>query len=138
MGNIKIQLKAPFIVALAFILLFPNFGRAAGITKYMKNLRGETVALPPSVPEKEGLVLVSFLTLANGSDEIGAMAIYDNPKTATEADYIELYDQTGGLLSVTWLDPFGIRRTAMDFGLLKEDASALEGVLVLLVDGVPL
>jgi len=50
---------------------------------------------------------------------------------------MELYDGAGSLLLVSWVDRFGIRRTAMDRGLLQEEASRLEGVLVLLQEGTP-
>ncbi len=65
-------------------------------------------------------------------------AVYDNPQSGRPADYIELFDGSGGLLMVGWVDRFGIRRTAMDQGLLQKEASGPEEILVLLLEGVPL
>jgi len=66
------------------------------------------------------------------------VAIYDDPRTEVQTDYVELYDGDGGLVSVSWLDPFGIRRTAMDSGLLAGEPSELQGLLVLLTEGTHL
>jgi len=126
------------IAALGVMTLFPEASMAAGPSKFMKDLRGETVLLPPSAPERDRLTLVSFLNIKTEIGIIGAMAIYDDPRTEAQTDYVELYDGAGGLVSVSWLDPFGIRRTAMDSGLLAGEASELQGFLVLLTEGVPL
>jgi len=69
---------------------------------------------------------------------VGTVALYDDPRTKAETDYVELYDETGGLVSVSWLDLFGIRRTAMDSGLLAAEPSELQGLLVLLAEGTHL
>lgn len=100
-----------------------------------ENLRREIVLLPPSAPDKSRLILVTFATMASEAEIIGALALYDDPQTKRPVDYIELYDDSGGLLLVSWVDRFGIRRIAMDRGLLQEEASRLEGVLVLLAEG---
>ncbi len=123
------------IVALGVMTLFPDAGMGAGATKFMKDLRGKTVLLPRSAPERERLVLVSFLNVIAQSEIVGAVAIYDDPRTEAATDYMEMYDGAGGLVSVSWFDPHGIRRTAMDFGLLQEEDEGLEGVLVLLLEG---
>ncbi len=126
------------IATLGVMTLFPDVSMAAGATKFMKDLRGETVLLPPSAPERERLTLVSFLNITAEIGIIGAVAIYDDPRTETQTDYVELYDGAGGLVSVSWLDPFGIRRTAMDSGLLAGEVSELQGLLVLLTEGTHL
>ncbi len=126
------------IGTLGFLSLLSSVSTYAETTRATENLRGETVILPVSVPERERLVLVSFLTLTTEAEMIGAMVIYDDPQTEAETDYLELYDKAGGLLSVSWLDPFGIRRPAMDFGLLVGEHSELQGFLVLLTEGTPL
>ncbi len=102
-----------------------------------ENLRGETVLLPPSAPERGQLVLVSFVMITPEAEVIASVAAYDDPKSRWSVDYMELYDGAGSLLLVSWVDRFGIRRTAMDRGLLQEEASRLEGVLVLLQEGTP-
>ncbi|MEE8074263.1 MAG: hypothetical protein V3T60_01405 [Candidatus Binatia bacterium] len=126
------------IVAMGVMTLLPDASMGAGATKFMKDLRGETVLLPPSAPERERLILVSFLNVIAEAGIIGAVAIYDNPRTAVQTDYVELYDGNGGLVSVSWLDTFGIRRTAMDSGLLAGEGSELQGLLVLLTEGTHL
>lgn len=109
----------------------------AGTMRAVENLRGETVLLPPSTPDREQLLMVSFFKITAETEIIAALAVYDDPQTGTRADYVELYDSKGDLLSVSWVDRFGILRTAMDYGLLKQEASGLEGILVLLQDGIP-
>ena len=126
------------IAALEVMTLFPGASMGAGATKFMKDLRGETVLLPPSAPEREQLDLVSFVNVVSETEVIGAVVLYDDPGTKAETDYVELYDETGALVSVSWLDPFGIRRTAMDSGLLAGEASKLQGLLVLLTEGTHL
>lgn len=126
------------IAALGVMTLFPGAGMGAGATKFMKDLRGEIVLLPPSAPQRERLVLVSFLNVIAETEIVGAIALYDDPRTRAETDYVELYGETGGLVSVSWLDPFGIRRTAMDSGLLAEEVSELQGLLVLVTEGTQL
>ena len=138
--KIKTASLAPLLLigALGLLNLFPSASMAAGTTKFMKNLRGETVSLPESAPERKRFVLVSFLNITAEAEMIGAVAIYDDPRTEAQTDYVELYDGAGGLVSVSWLDPFGIRRTAMDSGLLAEEHSELQGFLVLLTEGTHL
>ena len=121
-------------VLLAGVLGIPLHAETMRVTE---NLRGETVLLPPSTPNTEQLDLVSFFTITAEADIIAKMAVYyDDPQTRRPVDYLELYDSKGGLLSVSWVDRFGIQRTAMDYGLLQEEASGLEGVLILLLEGI--
>ena len=124
------------ILSLMILWLFSNNLHAEPM-RVAENLRGETVLLPPSTPETEHLVLVSFFTITAEAEIIAAMAVYDDPRTRRSADYLELYNVPGDLLLASWIDKFGIRRTAMDRGLLQEDSSRLEGVLVLLLEGTP-
>lgn len=124
------------IWGLSVLLLFSGslHGEAMRVTE---NLRRERVLLPPSAPERDRLKLVAFVTIAPEVEIIAALAVYDDPRTKRKVDYLELYDGSGGLLLVSWVDRFGIRRTAMDRRLLQEEASKLEGVLVLLLEGTP-
>jgi len=126
------------MVALGAMSLFPDAGMGAGATKFIKDLRGETVLLPPSVPKRERLNLVSFVNVISETEIVGAVVLYDDPRTRAVTDYVELYNEAGGLVSVSWLDPFGIRRTAMDSGLLTGEPSELQGLLVLLTEGTHL
>jgi hypothetical protein len=129
----------PFLAgALGLSLLLLSSGSLHAETiRVTENLRGETVLLPSSAPETDRLMLVSFVMMAPEAEIIGALAVYYDPKTRRSVDYLEFYDGAGSLLLVSWVDRFGIRRTAMDRGLLQEEASGLKGVLVLLLEGDP-
>jgi len=133
----KVKNKIYFIIAGFLLLLISGGSLHAEPMRVTENLRKERVLLPPSAPERSQLILVSFSTITAEGEIIAALAVYDDPRTRKPDDYLELYDEAGGLLSVSWVDRFGIRRTAMDRGLLQEEASRLEGTLVLLQEGIP-
>ena len=57
---------------------------------------------------------------------LAAIAVYDNPQTTRPVDYVEFYDGVGNLLQASWLDKYGIQCTAVDRGLLQEEAPGLE------------
>ncbi len=123
----------PYLAAVLFagalglsLLLLSSGSLHAETIRVTENLRGDTVLLPSSAPETDRLLLVSFVTMAPEAEIIGALASYDDPKTRRSVDYLELYDGTGSLLLISWVDRFGIRRTAMDRGILQEEASRLE------------
>jgi hypothetical protein len=124
-----------FVVLSLAILLLSARSLHADFMNTIENLRGEFVLLPVSAPKKNQLVLVSSVTLARKAEIIGALAIYDDPQTKRPVDYLELYDRTDALLLISWIDRFGIRRTAVDHALLRGDASESKGVLVLLLEG---
>ena len=102
-----------------------------------ENLRGGVVLLPPSAPETDRLTLVSFITIVPDAEVLGAIAVYDNPQTTRPVDYLEFYDGVGNLLQASWFDKYGVRRTAVDRALLREEASGFEGVLTLILGGIP-
>ncbi len=101
-----------------------------------ENLRGQVVLLPLSAPETDRLTLVSFITIVPDAEVLAAIAVYDNPETTKPVDYIEFYDSVGNFLQASWIDKYGIRRTAIDRGLLQEEGSRLEGVLTLISEGI--
>ncbi len=101
-----------------------------------ENLRGQVVLLPQSAPETDRLTLVSFITIVPDAEVLAAIAVYDNPETTKPVDYIEFYDSVGNFLQASWIDKYGIRRTAIDRGLLQEEGSRLEGVLTLISEGI--
>jgi len=102
------------------------------------NLRQEKVVLPASVPDKSQLVVADYEPVLDEDTGIGILVFYDDQRTKFEVDYIELYDVTGNLLLLTWIDRFGIRQVAMDRGLLNEDHPGIDGVLVMMTDGIAL
>src|ERR1700741_769272 len=87
-------------------------------------------------PEQHAMSLVSFDPLVVEGKVMGEVAayVYDDVTTERPADYWELYDQEGNLLAVSWFDRFGIRRTAVDCGIL-ENEDKLEGNFVIVLDG---
>ncbi len=125
------------ILSLMILLLFSNTLRAEPM-QVMENLRKETIFLPPSAPAKSRLIQVSLASIVLETEIIGTAAVYDDAQTKRPVDYLELYDSSGNLLSASWIDRFGILRTAMDRGLLQEESPRLEGVLILLLEGTPL
>ncbi len=101
-----------------------------------ENLRGGVVLLPPSAPETNRLTLVSFITIVPDAEVLAAIAVYDDRQTTRPMDYVEFYDGVGNLLQASWIDKYGIRRTAIDRGLLQEEGSRFEGVLTLILEGI--
>jgi len=87
-------------------------------------------------PEQHDMSLVSFQPWVVEGEVLGAVAgyVYDDVTTERPADYWELYDKEGNLLAVSWFDRFGIRRLAVDRGIL-EDEDKLEGNFVVVLDG---
>ena len=85
-----------------------------------------------SLPEKDRLALMSIFEVSVGREILGAIAAYDDAATARPGDYLELYNNAGALLAVSWFDRFGIERLAVDRAL-TEDTSELQGVFVLVV-----
>jgi len=131
--------KRHFIVLILSIVLLWVSEVFAEPTQLVENLRRETVLLPSSAPTRSDLALMKCVTVTRDSQTIGWVAFYDDPETKRPVDYLEVYDGSGGLLLVGWIDRFGITRTAVDRGLLlEEDAAELEGVLALLPEGISL
>lgn len=90
-----------------------------------------------SLPEKDRLTLMSVVEVTVGREILGAIAAYDDAATARPADYLELYNNAGALLAVSWFDRFGIERLAVDRAL-AEDTNKLEGVFVLVITEDPI
>ena len=131
--------KIIYLLILSFSVLFLfNRDLRSELMHVTENLHGERVLLPASAPDRGGLILVSFVKVLAGAEIVAALALYDDPRSKRSVDYVEVYDPIGGLLLISWVDRFGIRRIAMDQGLLEGGASKLEGVLVLLPLGTPL
>jgi hypothetical protein len=87
-------------------------------------------------PEQHDIRLVSFDPWVVEGEVLGAVAVYvyDDITTERPADYWEFYDKEGDLLAVSWFDRFGIRRTAVDRGIVEEE-DKLEGTFVVLLTG---
>ncbi len=127
-----------YILFSLFFLLITikiGFAQEARSTEFFTD---RTMMFSPLVPEWDRFVWRSVFTIAPEGRIRAALGIFDDPATNRPVDYVELYDDTGSLLAVGWVDRFGILRTAMDRGLLQEDTSRLEGILVLVLEGTPL
>lgn len=124
------------------VLVFVGF---AGLMLFLVKMADATMqvatdgeALNPgqklSVPT-HSMNLVSVSAVVSGGQTVGALAVYDDPRTARPEDYIELYDKSGELVAVGWIDRFGIQRITVDRSLL-ENRDELRGVFVTMVEGV--
>ena len=117
-----------FIAVLFFLELVA--ARAAGPSD---NATGQEIA---TTPEQHQMSLVSFDPWVVAGEVLGTLAtyVYDDVTTERPADYWELYDKEGNLLALSWFDRFGIKRTAVDRGIVEEK-DQLEGVLVMVIVG---
>jgi hypothetical protein len=106
--------------------------------RFTEDLSGRRVLLPASAPEHGCLILVALVAIVSEEDVLVTLALYDDPGTRRAVDYLELYDVSGALLVISWIDRVGVLRTAIDRGLLDEEdeVTVLEGVLV--PEGTPL
>jgi hypothetical protein len=89
-----------------------------------------------AAPEQHEMRLVSFDPWVIEGEVMGAVAayVYDDVNTERPADYWEIYNQDGELLAVIWFDSLGVRKTAVDRGIVEEK-DKLEGVFVVVLDG---
>lgn len=94
----------------------------------------ERELLPLWVSEPQGLTTLGAAPLVVGGRTIGILIAYDDASTGRAADYLELYDNTGQLIAVSWFDRFGIERVAVDRGLVDQKAG-LDGVFVVFLEG---
>jgi hypothetical protein len=85
-----------------------------------------------SLPETDRLSLISVVQVKEGEEILGTIAAYDNSATLRPNDYLELYNNSGALLAVSWFDEFGIERLAVDRAV-TQNSNKLEGVFVLLI-----
>ena len=126
-------------------LVFLGF---AGLLIFLVKIANATVQVAAGVEESKSVIqalglpsrsmnLISFSAVMADGDTVGALAVYDDPRTARPEDYIELYDNDGQLVAVGWIDRFGIERIAVDRALL-ENREDLNGTFVTVVDGEPI
>jgi hypothetical protein len=87
-------------------------------------------------PEQHEVSLVSLYPWVVEGEAVGMVAayVYGDLTTERPADYWELYDREGNLLALSWFDSLGIKRTAVDRGIV-EKGDQLEGIFVLVLDG---
>lgn len=86
---------------------------------------------------RASLNLVQLVPVTSNRDNVGIIAIYDNPMTRRTEDYLELRDDRGQIVAIEWFDQFGIRRLTLDRGFLN-GAAKFERIFVTLVSGEPI
>ncbi len=86
--------------------------------------------------QNQALTLIALLPVTSEGATLVQMAVYDDAKTERRGDFAVIYGAAGEPLILSWFDRFGIRRIAVDRGLLE--ANRLEGVFVVLIEGEPL
>ena len=89
-------------------------------------------------PEQHPKRLVSLDPWVVEDEIVGTVAayVYDDVGTERPVDYWEIYNQKGELLAASWFDGHGVRRTAVDRGIVEEKEQ-LEGIFVVVLDGNP-
>jgi hypothetical protein len=60
--------------------------------------------VPASVPERNHLRLISMLPVTVEGEIVGRVAVFDDSTTQRSADYLELHNNTGNLVAVSWFD----------------------------------
>jgi len=128
-------LSALFVLA-ALLFLCDDGGSEP--LRLSENLRHEYVLLPHEAPDRDQLALTDYAMVAEEGGGVGVIIFYDDPRTNWELDYIELYDISGDLLVVSWIDRFGVCQVAIDRALMNKDHPAVDGVLVLVTGGTEL
>jgi hypothetical protein len=129
----KFETKALLILIIFLTQIYSvEHSHAEAIQVNIKNSAQENYR-SVSLPEKDRLTLVSVVEVTVGREILGAIAAYDDVATTRPDDYLELYNNVGALLAVSWFDRFGIERLAVDRALAEEDTSKLEGVFVLVI-----
>jgi hypothetical protein len=93
--------------------------------------------IPVSRPRKDRLTLVSVRRVTSNGETLGGIAEYDDAMTKWPSDYLELFNNSGVVLAIAWIDNYGIERLAVDRGILQ-DTDTLEGVYVLVTTGDPI
>jgi hypothetical protein len=125
-----------------FVLLFTSvicftlpwsFGHAeTKAARGIESLAADSPASASSI-QKQALTLIALLPMNSEGATLVQMAVYDDAQTERRGDFAVIYGVAGEPLMLSWFDRFGIRRIAVDRGLLE--ANRLEGVFVVLIDG---
>ena len=129
--------KIGFCLSLVLVSLIScwTYEASAEPMRVTENLRNEKVFLPDSAPDRSHLVLGTIVRIRINGELVGLAAIYNDREAKGARDYTEVFDITGRLLAVQWIDRFGIVRNAVDEGLLDGDNPESQGLLFLLMQG---
>ena len=130
----RLKTKVLFIAINVFIQLYPLAQSHSEPAQTSATSSAQEFYHSVALPPKDRLTLVSVVGVTAQGEILGGLAAYDDAATARPADYLELYNNSGALLAVSWFDKFGIERLAVDRAL-AEHSDKLEGVFVLVVTG---
>ena len=108
---------------------YPEITNAHEIVTIEENGRWAEIELT-----RASLHLVRLIPVMSGQETLGVIAIYDNPMTRRADDYLELRDDGGQIVAISWFDRFGIRQLTLDRGFLNGEGR-FERVFVTLVSG---
>jgi hypothetical protein len=115
------------IILLILLMLVPTYANS------WQSVESD-MTTPVALPSKQTLKLIGSCALTVDGQVVGGMAVYDDVATRILTDYAEIYNPTGDLLAIVWLDRLGILRSAVDRGIVQ-NKHALEGVFVLVLAG---
>jgi hypothetical protein len=132
------EVRQQIAMMVALLILAVGWSAPGEALRVTENLRHESVLMPSGAPETSSLALVNLAVVDDESDGLGIIVFYDDPRTKREVDYLEVYDLSGDLLLISWIDRFGICRMAADQGLLRDEDPGIDGILVLITEGTPL
>jgi hypothetical protein len=132
-GKTKSSLLNMNVVALSAALVMSILISALSSNATASETGQQQIIVTSELPRRPPKVVKFSQLIANGT-RIGTVVWYDDPATPRPADYLELYDDNGGLVAVSWFDRYGIERMAMDRAFI-EGRGRLEGVYVFTVDG---
>ena len=99
------------------------------------DLRGKTVLLPPSAPDRSKLTRLGYFTISNDAEFDGIIVIYSSAQSKQAVTYMELYDHAGRLLIIQWIEESGVTETAVDLGVLNSKDSEPVGIFGIVVVG---
>jgi hypothetical protein len=108
---------------------YPEITNAHEIVTIEENGRWAEIELT-----RASLNLVRLVPVTSERETLGIIAIYDNPMTPRADDYLELRDDGGQIVAISWFDRFGIRRLTLDRGFLNGEGR-FERIFVTLVSG---
>jgi hypothetical protein len=120
------------IRSVAALVVFGCF--AAAPAPAVVNFPGPRFSALASDLSADSLTLIAQSPLVAGGQTVGAIAVYDDPATHRPADYLEVVDNQGSLVAVSWFDRFGIERLMIDRALI-EGGNQLKGEFVAVLDG---
>lgn len=109
------------IILLILLMLVPTYANS------WQSVESD-MTTPVALPSKQTLKLIGSCALTVDGQVVGGMAVYDDVATRISTDYAEIYNPTGDLLAIVWLDRLGILRIlpASSYDLLLQRVAKIE------------